>query len=266
MIKNKKLLAAVMILVLPFYAMGVDKVTFGPGTVPLGGMVAVVPNLDTANAWQPPASGVIKDGFMRADGATVPSGQGSPLQGKVLPNMTPSVGNDRYLKASRATSWTTGSYATSGANTYTPAGTVSQPSFTGAAGTYSVSVPAHYHTNGAGSALSTDTNTHTHRLKSLTYGTGYNGFVNINGNAKNMTDSPDGAYPESTMASLFNNSHAHGVTGSIGTVSGGSNGNAAFGASGTNTPSGTVSQPSFTGTSGNNEPAYLEVVYVIRVK
>jgi hypothetical protein len=60
--------------------------------------------------------------------------------------------------------------------------------------------------------------------------------------------------------------HTHTVTGTVGLVTGGQNGNAAFGASGTNTPSGSVSQPSFTGTSGNNEPAYLEVVYVIRVK
>ena len=43
-----------------------------PGMVPIGGIVAVYPTAH-ANAWQPPASGAIKDGFMRADGGTVPA-------------------------------------------------------------------------------------------------------------------------------------------------------------------------------------------------
>ena len=58
-----------------------------PGMVPLGGTVMVFPHLDATSAWQPPVSGSIKDGFMLADGAVVPSGEGSPLQGKTLPNM-----------------------------------------------------------------------------------------------------------------------------------------------------------------------------------
>ena len=55
-----------------------------PGMVPIGGMVAVMPNV--TGAWQPPASGAIKDGFMRADGSTV-NDSGSPLNGQTLPNM-----------------------------------------------------------------------------------------------------------------------------------------------------------------------------------
>lgn len=55
-----------------------------PGFVPIGGMVAVMPHV--SGSWQPPASGAVKDGFMRADGSTVTDGD-SPLNGEVLPNM-----------------------------------------------------------------------------------------------------------------------------------------------------------------------------------
>ena len=62
------------------------------------------------------------------------------------------------------------------------------------------------------------------------------------------------------------------VTGTFGLVTGGQNGNSPFSASGNNTPSGsitgtaTAAAQAFTGTQGNNEPAYVEVVWVIRVK
>jgi len=56
-----------------------------PGLVPIGGMVAVMSHL--SGAWAPPASGFIKDGFMRADGNTVPSCGGCALEGVTLPNM-----------------------------------------------------------------------------------------------------------------------------------------------------------------------------------
>jgi len=62
------------------------------------------------------------------------------------------------------------------------------------------------------------------------------------------------------------------VTGTIGLVTGGQNGNLAFSASGSNTPSGTITgtataaAQTFAGTSANNEPQYLNVRYLIRVK
>jgi hypothetical protein len=72
-----------------------------PGVVPIGGMVAVMPSTH-ANAWQPPASGVIKDGFMLADGSAVPSCSDCILPtGTVLPNM---VGS--FPKGSSSTSGT----------------------------------------------------------------------------------------------------------------------------------------------------------------
>ena len=62
----------------------------GPGSVPIGGMVAVMPTIGAAT-WQPPATGAIKDGFMRADGhqitaANVSAGSIIP-EGVYLPNM-----------------------------------------------------------------------------------------------------------------------------------------------------------------------------------
>jgi hypothetical protein len=73
-----------------------------PGMVPIGGMVAVMPNTH-ASAWQPPVSGAIKDGFMRADGSVVPTCSDCTIPaGTTLPNMT-----TRYVKGS-TTSGTTG--------------------------------------------------------------------------------------------------------------------------------------------------------------
>lgn len=73
----------------------------GPGSVPIGGMVAIMPTTH-ANAWQPPASGAIKDGFMRADGSTVPTCADCTIPaGTVLPNM---VGN--FAKGTATTSGT----------------------------------------------------------------------------------------------------------------------------------------------------------------
>ena len=62
------------------------------------------------------------------------------------------------------------------------------------------------------------------------------------------------------------------VTGTIGLFTGGSNGNSPFSASGNNTPSGSITgtaiaaAQTFAGTSANNEPQYLNVRYLIRVK
>ena len=156
---------------------------FGPGSVPLGCMIVAMPSIDVANSWQPPLSGTIKDGFMRADGTIINAGhisQGCLLAvGTVLPNMI-----QKYPRGN------TTSGATGGSNTFTPAGTnatsnvaasgltfsgtginpsttlaaagsftdsVSVPAsgltFSGTSTSYSVSVPAHYHGMGTGADL-----------------------------------------------------------------------------------------------------------------
>ena len=173
--------------------------TVGPGSVPIGCMIVAMPNIDAVNSWQPPSSGAIKDGFMRADGTIINAGhvsQGCLLAaGTVLPNMI-----QKYPRGN-TTSGTTG-----GSNTFTPAGTnatsnvaasglafsgtginpsstfaaagnftdsVSVPAsgltFSGTSATYSVSVPGHYHGMGTGASLSVDIN-HTHGSQTFTSG------------------------------------------------------------------------------------------------
>lgn len=65
-----------------------DGSTTTPGWVPIGGMLAIMPSTSSLS-WQPPATGVIKDGFMRADGNQVPPCPdcGIPA-GTTLPNLT----------------------------------------------------------------------------------------------------------------------------------------------------------------------------------
>ena len=88
-----------------------------PGMIPIGGMVAVMPNV--SGAWQPPATEVVKDGFMRADGKAV-TDVDSPMVGQNLPNMV-----DMFTRGSAS------SGTQSGSNSITPTGTVSQPTLAG---------------------------------------------------------------------------------------------------------------------------------------
>ena len=228
-----------------------------PGFVPIGGMIAVMPT--TAGTWQPPATGAIKDGFMRADGGSVPTCADCSIpQGTVLPDM-----RQRYPKGSN----TGTSGATDGSNTVNAA-------FTGSSGTYSVSVPAHYHgfgtgsgLGGGGSVIRSNGGNYPSRDVSLgsPYGTGYgtcgssDPIISIHMGEDDRKDGTCGA-----RVTMFAIDHGH--NGTIGLVTGGQNGNAAFSASGSNTPAGTVAVTPTTGTAGNNEPAYMEVVWVIRVK
>ena len=65
-------------------------INYNRGLVPLGGIIAVASHL--AGSYVLPVTGAIStDGWMRADGATVPAGQGSPLEGDAVPNLTSST-------------------------------------------------------------------------------------------------------------------------------------------------------------------------------
>ena len=293
---------------------------FGPGSVPLGCMIVAMPNIDAVNSWQPPLSGAIKDGFMRADGTIINAGhisQGCLLAaGTVLPNMI-----QKYPRGN-TTSGTTG-----GSNTFTPAGTNATSnvpatglSFSGSSTSYSVSVPAHYHGIGTGAGLSAagqtlgtsnvslasgacsiaastystgnDSPDHSHGIDQFGNGNSghltavqQNGFSTADaGNGIHNTYNSGGASARHThsipamsgsASGTTNIGHTHAastVTGTIGLVTGGVDGNAAHTASGNNTPSGsitgtaTAAAQAFTGTSAPSEPAYVEVVWVIRVK
>ena len=276
------------------------------GQVPLGGLVAVMPNIDAINAWQPPATGVIKDGFMRADGTIINAGHASQgcllAVGTVLPSMTA-----KYLKGN------TTSGSSGGSNVHTPSGTnaasavpASGLTFSGSSSSYTVSVPAHYHgfsllatgqTLASTSITSSSTNI-SYTGIGVVYGRGSLGanraiYGDLNGSPGSMNGfTPQGWTTFSNYAAAVNEfvatinhdhgththttdiGHTHGastVTGSVGLVSG-QNGNAPFSASGANTPSGSITGTAtaaaqvFTGTEANTEPAYIETVWVIRVK
>jgi hypothetical protein len=300
------------------------------GQVPIGGLVAVMPNIDAVNAWQPPATGIIKDSFMRADGTIITPthvAQGCLLAvGTVLPSLTA-----KYLRGN------TTSGSTGGSNTYTPAGTnaasnvpASGLTFTGTDASYTVSVPGHYHSMGTGSTLNItssgstsvtgstnassvtgstgassvsgtvggpDDGTHTHTYtdgtlstvnKILAVGTTYS-IQDAGMNTGTTGSGHDHAFvltaagqtitsataAGQTIASATAANHIHAsssFSGSIGLVTDGSNGNGAFNATGSNTPAGTIAgtataaAQAFTGTEANTEPAYVETVWVIRVK
>ena len=128
-----------------------------PGGVPVGGVVAVVPNLH-ANLWQPPVSGAVKDGFMRADGQPVPGSCTTckiPV-GTVLPNM---VG--KYLKGGASTSGTIRTHANVqlAASNINPITT--SPTTTGQLTAGGVAT-THTHTSNHSHTVNNTTTTHTH--------------------------------------------------------------------------------------------------------
>jgi hypothetical protein len=117
---------------------------------------------------------------------------------------------------------------TGGANSVTPAGTVSQPTFTGDA------LAAHSHGPGTLAADSATTGISVAAHSTAATGTSGGGsrFANAGAAAHTVTD----------------NGHTHAVSGSTQSVSAG-------------TPSGTVSQPTFTGNSQDNRPAFTRVIF-----
>jgi hypothetical protein len=191
----------------------------GPGSVPVGGMVAVMPNIDTTNAWQPPASGVIKDGFMRADGTTITQAHvnaGTRLVvGTVLPNM---VG--KYPRGN-TTSGTTG-----GANTQESNVAATWPSY---------SVDGHSHGAGSYGAMVAfyGSMLRYNRIEPGVWTSSYK--VAIAGES----NSPESVNPGLMVQIAGSSSYATSTT----TRSGGS----------------------LTNNAVNNEPAYVETVWVIRV-
>ena len=273
-----------------------------PGMIPLGGMVTVVPALDTTNAWQPPATGVCKDGFMRADGAVVPNTGncvGSLFVGRTLPNMGTSSGSvNRYPRGSAATSWVTGTYTTGGANTRSASVSVDNHS------SLSVSIPGHYHGNdtvGKGATMVADvanysdsrslgsgttvaSNGHGHYVYMATGGSTISGSKTLNIGSSWTTNwcltgltvcstggsETNGLNTTANTASVVVSgttdiSHDHPavyVTGTLGKVTGGCDGDT----TGSCTSSPSISSHVVNTPLVNDEPQYLDVVYVIRVK
>ena len=233
----------------------------GPGSVPIGGMVAVMPNTH-ANAWQPPAScTTVKDGFVRAgysgSPCTVPIGCTDCIipGGTALPNMNTAA----YMKGADT------SGGTGGAN--------SQATNVIVGAHADVQVPPHNHNTFAlnaagqgGGATNTGSQSanHNHRVSDAVDAF----MLSSGGNAYAAGGASGQGFPMSgyyTSDNLTNHTHpqvAHthdlsAVSGTVGNQTG-SNGDYAMSVS--------VSAHSVTNNAVNNEPAYVQVVWVIRVK
>ena len=149
----------------------IDGTSGAPGQVPIGVMVAAMPSFH-ANAWQPPASGAIKDGFMRADGATISAqnvtdGSVFPA-GTVLPNMSNSFLRGATTSSATATGSDTRDISHNHTMAHTHDTTVSHTHTM--AHTHDTSI-AHTHgygfahTHGTDSQLSTLSLAHQHNYK-----------------------------------------------------------------------------------------------------
>lgn len=278
------------------------------GSVPIGGMVAVTPNTH-ANAWQPPADcSTIKDGFMRTSTAAgvacnVPACSDCIIPtGTTLPNM--------YQKYARGggTSGSTGGANTQASNvavatqpainnhsfTQPSAHAITQPAINNHTFTqpsaHSITIPGHYHSMSTGSTLSASTTNSTHAHTSASNWS----YLAVNKPGSGAA-AQGSYYAQDTVVNTGpDGSHSHIITGSLGLVTGGSNGDAGFSPSSisnnhsgggvdghslsqnvalTNNHSGggvdghSLSQNvTLTNNTVNNEPSYLEVVWVIRVK
>lgn len=213
----------------------------GPGSIPIGGMVAIMNHIDGVNAWQPPASGVIKNGFMRADGTTITQAHrnnGCKFSvSTVLPNMT-----NRIIKGGSTSNSTGGSDYVKG----------------------------HYHSNSAGSNAATSLNfvggttswngqasyagyRHTHTTGGYGGGTWHisNGMKYTDGGPVCWSAGPQTSWESGTTSSPTISSTAAYLTGS----------NAISGNLGN-----TSGCDGSSDTSCSGDPAYVTTVWVIRVR
>jgi hypothetical protein len=253
----------------------------GPGSVPIGGMVAIMPSTH-ANAWQPPVSGAIKDGFMRADGGTVPTCSDCVIPaGTVLPNMTA-----KYPRGNTTSNLTGGGSNTQASNVTFASSPIST---SGGAASFDKTV---MNTNQTGGGHS-HTMAHVHQSLYRDYISGIENQIVANSNRSTSTLSFDrltlgseyivrshpttttsigGGYVYMTIAGTTNDIAFY-TAGAINDAGAAASSGAAAVAWDSAAVSTTFTQPSFnqntltpTNNLVNNEPAYLEVIYVIRVK
>lgn len=237
-----------------------------PGVVPLGAIIAMTSGLTGAMAI--PASGVVSNGYMRADGTAIPANNtvsGTP------PNLSTSI----FLRGATTFSGTGGG-TLSAANipqistSYTPAGSVDIS-----------------HTHGSSSVTGTvDSNalgTHTHGLGSVgtsnpgnhNHGLGSSQNINING----VGSLSGGVYQTGGTGFFFTTTvteggHTHTLTGSMDaspslthghTFSSGSAAGQTLGAT-SKSLTGTLATITVGSASPTQfDPKYIDVVYLIRV-
>ena len=267
---------------------GINGIFSGPGSVPIGGMVAVMPTTH-ANAWQPPEDcTTVKDGFVRAGYNNLACSVPVSCTDCVIPGGTtlPLMNNASYPRGGDT------SGGTGGANTESSNVTVAE--FT------NPYVPKHYHSEAshstgltaAGQSFSGTTDgesSHTHSIDPPPTSTTTESFTQ-SGDAALYYDNPSGAFHSgidggidmyvrsdghihsvniAAFSSAAGSNHTHpfsgstsgsGVTGYVGEDSGGCNGDTDA------TCQTTGGSVSLDNNAVNNEPKYVSVVWVIRVK
>jgi hypothetical protein len=154
---------------------------------------------------------------------------------------------------------------TGGAKAVTPAGSVSQPTFTGVAmtgvmnHTHAVSItdPGHNHTQNSHNHTQ-DAHTHggRHHTSTTSGSAGHQGTSSAN-NANTSNSATQAATATNQAATATNQSNTTGISASTANPAGGVS---------SITPSGTVSQPTFTGASHTNLPPYLTVYMWVRTE
>lgn len=280
--------------------LGVDRIEFGPdklgGLIPVGTVLGFFNHISGSHTI--PTSGLVVDGFMRCDGSAIPGGQ-------KLSGTTPNLSDQRFLQGN-----TTSSATLQGANSATPTGTVSQPSFSGvAAARSSWFLNANYLP--AGTVTGSQGIDHTHNIAHVhqmmhKVATGTVFFMTVQDPGQATFAGPSTpvsvATPISTATNFQTGStpayspNANNIayyTGGVLSPPAGSSGSGAasgsmsantsvsgsnftyngnqvniastFAAAGNYTPSGTVSQPTFSGNSFDVRPKFLDCVYLIRV-
>jgi hypothetical protein len=242
-----------------------------PGNVPLGGIIAMTTGLTGAMAI--PASGVVSNGYMRADGVAIPGGNkvsGTP------PNLSTSVflrGAATFGGAGGGTASLVAANIPQVSTSYTPAGTVDISHTHGASsvtGTVDATNLTHTHTYSGTTTTTGSSHAHDFLLPGAGGNPGIGGANNSDSVPANVANAYAGVGTgQSTHTHTYsgttdnnNGTLNHGHTFSSGSAAGQTLGTTNKSLSGT--PA-TITVGSASPTSFNVIPNYIDVVYLIRV-
>lgn len=235
--------------------LGIDHINLGPtqlgGLLPVGSVLPIMSHI--TGSYSPPASGVVKDGFMICDGAAIPGSQ-------AMSGNTPVLNDNRFLMGASVSGTTGGQDTSSGTigGSQSIAHTHTMQSHTHAM----PHTHSHPHTHDEGTLLGhmmmeagTNTINMQHTAKSYTYSrllssVGVVVSSGPSGSGMVLTGTTGGASPATTG-------------GSSAPSTGGPSNNTTSAMSANSTVSG--SNFTFTGTANGNRPVYLAAIYLMRV-
>lgn len=236
--------------------LGIDHINLGPtqlgGLLPVGSVLPIMSHI--TGSYSPPASGVVKDGFMICDGAAIPGSQ-------AMSGNTPVLNDNRFLMGA-SVSGTTGGQDTS-------SGTIG--------GSQSI---AHVHNMNSHTHGMPHTHSHPHTHDNGSLHARIRMAASGNDIVMSQINVPDWTYNRfaplpGIVSSSGNVATAAAVVGNTGDASpattGGSSAPNTGGPSQANTEgmsaNATVSGSNFTftGTANGNRPVYLAAIYLMRV-